>query len=315
MTRSNATLVSIGGGLISAVFFLSILSGSAGALVLAYLAPLPLFLVGFSLGVPGVTIAAAASVLGVLLTGGMFAALGYAVGTALPAVLITRQALLSRTAPDGLVAWYPPGLLLQGMMLYAAAAILVATVAASGVEGGLPALLQAELTQTLAALTGGAMEQPAEQTLATMARLVPGLVAVSWLVMTLINAVLAQGALMRFNRHLRPGMSVSELALQPWVGYAFGAALLVALVSPGLPGFVAANLAMLFGVAFVLLGCAVVHAFMRGRPAAPFVLTVFYLMMFFLAWPLLLVIGLGLVEQYTGLRRRLGGSGPGKEDE
>lgn len=315
MTRTNAALASIGGGLISAVFFLSILSGSAGALVLAYLAPLPLFLVGLGLGVPGVTIAAATSLLGIVLTGGAFAVLGYVVGTVLPAALITRQALLSRTEPDGSVRWYPPGLLLQGMMLYAVAIIVLATLATSGYEGGLPALLQAELRQTLAALAGPMMGEAGDRMIALTARLIPGLVAVSWLIMTMINAALAQGALMRFNRHLRPGMALADLELQSWVGYAFGIAVLVALVSPGLLGFVAANVAMVFGVAFVILGCAVVHAVMRRRQAAPFVLTVFYMMMAFLGWPLLLVAGLGLVEHFTGLRRRLGGPGPGKEDE
>jgi hypothetical protein len=40
----------IGGGVLSALLYLSVLAGGFGALILAWLAPLPLLLVGLSLG-------------------------------------------------------------------------------------------------------------------------------------------------------------------------------------------------------------------------------------------------------------------------
>ena len=43
---TKALLMSIGGGVLSALLYLSVVTGGMGALILAYLAPLPLLMVG-----------------------------------------------------------------------------------------------------------------------------------------------------------------------------------------------------------------------------------------------------------------------------
>ena len=59
---TKALLMSIGGGVLSALLYLSVVSGGMGALILAYLAPLPLLMVGLGAGLRPFAIAATAAV-------------------------------------------------------------------------------------------------------------------------------------------------------------------------------------------------------------------------------------------------------------
>ena len=47
---SRDRLIAVGGGLLCALLYLSVMSGSTGAIFFTYLSQLPLFLVGLSLG-------------------------------------------------------------------------------------------------------------------------------------------------------------------------------------------------------------------------------------------------------------------------
>jgi len=47
---TKALLMFIGGGVLSALLYLSVVTGGMGALILAYLAPLPLLMVGLGAG-------------------------------------------------------------------------------------------------------------------------------------------------------------------------------------------------------------------------------------------------------------------------
>ena len=55
MSRDN--LIALGAGLLSALFYLSVKMGSPGAIILAYLSQLPLFVIGLSLGLTPTAIA------------------------------------------------------------------------------------------------------------------------------------------------------------------------------------------------------------------------------------------------------------------
>ena len=56
---SRVHLIAIGGGILSALFYLSVKLGTPGAIILAYLAQLPLFLVGLAMGVVPAAVASA----------------------------------------------------------------------------------------------------------------------------------------------------------------------------------------------------------------------------------------------------------------
>ena len=75
---TKALLMFIGGGVLSALLYLSVVTGGMGALILAYLAPLPLLMVGLGAGFRPFAIAATSAVAVVGLFGGPLFGLTYA---------------------------------------------------------------------------------------------------------------------------------------------------------------------------------------------------------------------------------------------
>lgn len=309
--------ISFVGGLVSAFFYLAVLFGGFGALILGYLAPFPLFLAGLWAGVPAVAIAGAAGTAAVLAvsSGSLLVALSYLVTGAVPAVLVVRQAMLARTAPDGGLEWYPPGRVLIGLTGMGIAAFLAATALTLDQPGGLEGVMRRILAR-MAEPVFSAQGQPAPGPEAIwVAAALPGLVAVSWVTMTIVNAVLAQGVLMRFGRNRRPPMRLVDLELPRWLAPAFLVAVAAASFGPDPLDFLGLNAALVLTVPFAFAGLSVVHAFARRRSARVPVLVGFYLFLFLFGWPILLLVGLGMIEQWIGLRRRLTAAAPGREDE
>jgi len=314
MTRG--LLMAISGGVLSALLYLSIVSGSFGAVILAYLAPLPLLMVGLGLGLRPGLVAGGTAVAVVSLFGGVLFGLTYGFANIAVTAVIMRQALLARTAPDGGLEWYPPALLLVILTSLGLAAIGLAALATLGSDGGLEGAVREFLTIGL-----GDVAVATAQTGTSMADLVeaftqvfPAMVVVSWLAMAIINAALAQGVLMRFGRNLRPAMRVSSIELPHWTPMLLAAAGVLALAGgDGLIGYLAVNAAIVLLVPFFFAGLAVVHAFAGGRQARTLLLVVFYFFLLVSGWPIALVIGLGVIEQWAGLRRRFSRTGPDQE--
>jgi len=314
MTRG--LLMAISGGVLSALLYLSIVSGSFGAVILAYLAPLPLLMVGLGLGLRPGLVAGGTAVAVVSLFGGVLFGLTYGFANIAVTAVIMRQALLARTAPDGGLEWYPPALLLVILTGLGLAAIGLAALATLGSDGGLEGAVREFLTIGL-----GDVAVATAQTGTSMADLVeaftqvfPAMVVVSWLAMAIINAALAQGVLMRFGRNLRPAMRVSSIELPHWTPMLLAAAGVLALAGgDGLIGYLAVNAAIVLLVPFFFAGLAVVHAFAGGRQARTLLLVVFYFFLLVSGWPIALVIGLGVIEQWAGLRRRFSRTGPDQE--
>ncbi len=98
-------------GALGAGLYLTVLTGSPGAMILVYLAQLPLFAAGLWLGIGAAAMAALTASAVLLAAGGVIAAALFAGLYAAPVVLLVRQALLARNGPEGALEWYPPGLL------------------------------------------------------------------------------------------------------------------------------------------------------------------------------------------------------------
>ncbi len=311
----TALVVAIAGGVVSAALYVSALFAGVTALILCYLAPLPLFLVGLWSGAATTSIAGATGAMVVVVaTGSPWGALGYALTEAAPAVFIARQALLARRTASGGVEWYPPGRLLLGLVGFGVAAFFIAVVLTldqpEGLEGVVRRMVQG-ISQQLLAL-GATLPSSGEEQLAAVA---PGLVVISWLAMTIINAALAQKLLMRFGRNRRPPMRLTTLELPDWVALAFVGMIAATMALPSEVGFLALNVALVLSLPFGLVGLSVVHAFVQRRPAKVALLVGFYLFLFLFGRSILLLIGLGVIEQWIGLRRRWARVSPDQEDE
>ena len=322
-------VIAAGGGLVSAFFYLSVLFGGFGTLILGYLAPLPLFLAGLWLGVPAVLLAGLAGGAAVLVgtSGSLLVSFAYLVTGALPAILVVRQSLLARVPGQGAgqetaargaggeLEWYPPGRVLMGLTGLGVAAVLAAALLTSDQPGGLEGVVRRMLARVAGPLFSAQGLTAPEAGEFWVAEALPGLAAISWVTMTIVNAVLAQGALMRFGRNRRPPMRLAELELPRWLVPAFLAAVLGASVLPDPFGFLAVNVALILAVPFAFAGLSVVHVGARSRSARLPILVGFYTVLFLFGWPILLLVGLGMIEQWIGLRRRFTPAAPGQEDE
>ena len=100
--------LSIAAGLVSAL----IVAGSGQSLTLALVispfAQLPLFLTGLGLGLIPVLVAGLGGAIVCAVLGSPYLGVVFLFMHAVPVVLITRHALLSRTTEAGSVEWYPP---------------------------------------------------------------------------------------------------------------------------------------------------------------------------------------------------------------
>lgn len=325
---SQQTTMAIAAGGVSALLFFGLFAGFFPGAPLAALTAVPLFAAGLGIGMPAAVIAAVfgtvaiAFVVTVMATGeGSFfpAVITFLALHAIPAVILSRQALLSRQTPQG-QEWYPTGLLVCWLVGIVAGYFALALVIFALQGPGLLAVIEGLITATAEALRDANPDLFGDQApispdnIPAIAPFIPGIFAASIMVFVVISGALAQSLLTRFKRNIRPSGDFTELELPMPMLYGFGVSLALSLTTGSL-GMIGKTLAVILAVAYLLQGLAVLHAWARRWKGATVVLTLLYLALI-LVWPApVLVVGLGLVEQVAHLRRRGAGSGPGAEDE
>src|SRR5262249_1816402 len=157
-----------------------------GSLILVYLAQLPLYGVGLSLGVKAAMIAGATATLGTLATGVASGMLFTAIEV-LPALALIHRAL--RPAPEG-DGWAPAGALAMALVMLGLVALGVAGVALAGSEGGFRGAVFGFLAEELAGIFSSAglsasdSAARATDTAGLVAPLFPAMAIGSWLLMT-----------------------------------------------------------------------------------------------------------------------------------
>jgi hypothetical protein len=288
------SLLALAAGIASALLYLLLTSGSPAALVLAYFSQTPLFMVGLGLGLTPALIACGVALVGLATAGELLTTLLFLVLSVVPVVYIVRQGLLSRPGAGGQVEWYPPGPLLGGLTAYGLLLLGLVVV----FHGGQIEEVSREYLDKLAQASGGALGPRADM----LARYIPGAVLASALLMTVVNATLAQGALQRMGHALRPSPQWRTVVLPRWLTPALAVAALAAFL-PDAIGVIGANSAVIVAMPFMLVGLAVLHTISKTWPARGLALGLIYATTVILGWPAILVAGLGVVDQWLPLRR------------
>ena len=302
MGRLGAVAIAAGCGVLGACLYLSVLLGSPGALILMYLAQLPLFVAGLWFGSGAAAIAGLSAFVVMFAATDMIAALLFAALNVGPVVLLVRQALLARRGPAGQIAWYPPGLLVAWLTGLALAGLVAALVGLGG-PAELKAMLSAVVAHSLDRLAEYSLPDR-DQVAAVLATIIPGVVAASWMIMAIVNGRLAQGLLARFGANWRPSPDLAGLSLPVWLAGLFGIAVAATLLG-GIARYLGINTMIALFVPFCLAGLAVLHAAARRLSHPAMALTIFYVVAGLFGWPLLVAALLGLFENWLGLRRRL----------
>jgi len=316
-------LIAIVGGLLSAFAAMAFQGGSAMVLVFVYLAPVPILLVGLGRGPGSALIAAATGFVATGVFGGLLLAGMYGLVYALPAWILARYAVSQQQSPDDSGTsggWPSVGVPLAVLALLAASIILLADINAGGV--GLRGSLHAYMAEVISVLAPTADGDWRGKMINNILPLFPGAVGVSWVILTVVNAIIAQGILVRIGRNLRPSPAYAELQLPQWVSWPLvlsaGAALSGPLLGMEDLGYVGRNSAMVTAVPFFFLGLAVIHTLARRVAATTAVLVVVYLVVILSGWAALVVAGVGVTELWVGLRDRTGkldaGPRPGDDE-
>ena len=303
--------IALGAGVTSAVLFAVARTGSPAALVLAYLAPLPIMIVGlgFTHAVGGAAALIGGGAIGVAM--GPLAAVLFLVALGLPAWHLSRLALLGRPLPNAASGapaprWFPISTLLLNLAAAAAIPVLIIGVALVWRFGGYEQAVTA-LSAKLAALLSREAVTSAFP-FAELVRLAPILMAASSVVMLAVNLWLAARSVQLSSLLVRPWPNLPDALHLPRLAVAGFAALGAASLLPGPFGIAAAVLAAALGVLFAFEGLAAAHVLTRGLTARIVTLTAIYLATAFLMpWPLLALALLGCIDCLVpGLRQGSG---------
>ena len=313
--------IAIGGGAAGALLYLATFLGGPAGMMLAYLAPLPLFAAGLGFGaIAGLVAAVAATVLVAAASAGPFG-LAFAMIYAVPAAGLVRLAL--RRGPDapGSEAesedgWYPPGRLLAWLVIYGCG--LFAALALVSGEDAIAEMVGWVAEKMGEVLSASGDPQATTETLQGIAGYFPAILLFSWAIMLIVNATIAEALLAKAGRAIRPKPAYAAVELPSWYAGAAAGVSALALIAPwlelGALSFAARNAALAMLVPFLLVGLAVIHVWTRRLPARGMILTGCYLVLLVFGWLALPVAGLGFMEQWLLLRRRFAGQA-GQEEE
>ena len=311
-----------GAGLVSALLFAVVATGSPTGLLLCYAAPLPIIIasLGWShlVGLLGVAVGGIAISLSLTSAAGF----AFAIGPALPAWALSYALLGGFGAVrDGTLALpegqapgaYPPGYLLVLVALLGAAVALISAVGLGGgdfpdyqrtLRGVAESLLRTETgTARPTDLPTLAGVQPRD-IVSLLVRIAPGVAAAIFSLALALNLWLGAKAVGLSGRLPRPWPPVPETRMPP---AALGAAV-VGLALLFVPGFVGVGGMTLLGaltMAFGLQGLALLHHVTRGRRARGPLLTFAYLLTIFFGGTFLLMALAGMADTATPLRSRL----------
>lgn len=309
-------LIAVAAGAASGLLLIAPLSGTMFGFGLANFAHLPLFVAGLSAGLFGAAVASATATALVALIMGLFGALPFLAAFAIPTIILVRQALLSRPGADGTAEWYPSGMLLTVLVSYGLAALAVVTLLLAGRPDGLTGVVEDMFADAIGMVTPGMPAGERQDMAAHMSTLPPSIVVASWVLTVTINGVLAQALVARSGTNLRPTPRYNLLQAPPRLLIATAVGGAVWLLAEGTASDLGRAVAILTALPFFFQGLAVIHNVSKGRAARPFMLvTVYFLILFVLGWRgLALVTGLGIAEQWAGLRWRFA-SPPGDEEK
>jgi len=312
---SKDAIIALGAGVLSGVASLTFLAGSTGALLFIYLAPLPLMMVGLGLGVRAGGMAAAAGLITAAAGGGILAAGLYGVIQAAPAWLVTRFALVQRTGPGGKAEWFPAGSVLCCLTALIGAVYLSGIVGIFTGEGTLQENVARQLHHVFELMFPTLMESDRGKVVSLLAPLFPGAVGTSWVLMITANALIAQSLLARMGRNLRPTPVYRDLQLPEWMSWILVASATLALIGSGDLEYIGRNLTVVMAVPYFFVGLAIIHSLARHLAFPVAMLAGVYLALFVSGWAAFVVAGVGVVEQWFGLRRHFPGAGGNKETE
>ncbi|MGJ8533073.1 MAG: DUF2232 domain-containing protein [Alphaproteobacteria bacterium] len=301
-------LISIGAGLLSALLFASILTGSLIAIVMQIFAQLPLQTASLTFGPRASYIAAFAAIVALLFVSGLPSqTISFALNFATPALIASYLAGLKNTdiQEDDLAAWFPLGRILTVI----AGASFVVFVLLSFYSGFTPEeAVTAIETQALILLeptieSGQITLETINQLAVFFVALFPFVAAAGFVVVTTLNLVLAIRIARRYGTFKRPPSSIQSLEI-PRIVHIIALASLAMIWTSGMSHPFLAAIAGASSTLVVFAGFAALHALTSRLSAQRIILFATYGSIILFTFPLLLILILGWIDGFLNLRGR-----------
>ncbi|MFN0263276.1 hypothetical protein ACKTEK_05285 [Tepidamorphus sp. 3E244] len=315
---NSSLIAAIGAGLAAALLFLSLTTGSMLALVLFYLAPLPIFIAGFGWGLPAALIASGVATLSVAL-GASFTYAGiFALTVCAPTIWLARLAMLARpvdeTDPNSPREWYPAGrLVLWTAALGAAFAMFTAYMLGGDVE---TFLTNIDLTIREGFLGGRAAPEGVDLDLLInlLSRMLIPASAAIWTATTLLNLTLAIRLTALSGRSQRERLGLGSMQFGPVAVAAFALSIAAALLGDTVGLYSKAAVGALT-TAFIVLGFATVYGLTRNSSMQGLILSGLAALMLLLPFAFIVVALLGVADALFGLRARFSAAPPANPND
>jgi hypothetical protein len=308
---TTALLLAVAAGFASALLAATITASSLG-LLLVYLSPLPLLILGFAWHP-------------------LLAALGGLVAAILLSIVLTTTSVpLVYVALVGLPAWLfshlatqvpgrdvvgrpavPVGLILAGVALYSALVFLFGALATDGSYAGLEAKLIASAEQLIRLQTdtpeGQPIQLPGGQDpqllIGLYVALVPPAAVLSFGTIFLLNLYVAAKVAQRSGRLIMPWADVPSLHVPRLVVIGMAVSTLLAPL-PGYLGLAFELIAVAGLLVLALQGFAVLHFITRGASWRGMLLTATWVSTILFGLPALAMIALGLADLAFSIRQK-----------
>lgn len=287
MQRLNPNLLAFCGGILTAAFALFPLKFSILSFLITYFAALPLFFVGLCWGFP-MAILGSLTAFGIFTMGAGFnAALVFALTTLLPTLLIVFRFLKGDPAGH-IVSW------VTGLSLVMFLGILL--------------ILSSHSINVLDILNEWfaffADEEVLKKMHGNIIPLIPGISSISWIMMCLVNASLAQRLAVRAGLSKRPYPLPTDTKLYENWDIVLAVSLLLVLTGIPLFAFMGKNMALISTVPIFFVGLKVVYAWLDqfDNPKLWMIAVVF--MSIFLVWPGIIIVMFGVLEPTLHLCQR-----------
>ena len=307
-------LVGLGAGAAAALLFASIASGSVLAIVLFYLAPLPILIAGLGWSHWAGLLAgfAAAASLGLVI--GLYFFIAFLIAVALPAWWLAYLSLLARpVGANGSMTleWYPVGRLVLWAAVIAAVLVIVAVPNFGTDQEAFQAALRSAFERAFRLQTQAPVDAPrpplppdTERLINILVKALPPAAAVVATLVSVFNLWFA-GRIVRLSGRLRrPWPDLSTLTL-PSVTPGLLAVAIAGMFLPDLAGILFGIAAASLLMAYAILGFAVLHSITRGIDYRVLALASAYAAVVVLGWPVLAVSLLGLADSAFNIRARV----------
>jgi len=297
-------LVSVAGGLLSAIMTSAILLNSGVGIILGYFGLLPIILVGFSSGLRYLTIASCFCIVSLMLFSNQAQVTLYFFSMVIPSALICYLVLNRKYKNNKSSGWREIGEVLSAMTLLAIIYLLAGAVFLTDGSYDLESQIKGMLNKIFSERMQIASALDRKLLISTVIPYFPALIASSWLIMILINAVIAQSILIKIDKNIRPRVKYSLLLAPQWVYWVFTFFGVIALFGSGEIKFITQNACLISAIPFFLLGLTVFNHLARRTRAPRAVLFIFYIFLSISSWAIAICTIIGFFEEWLKLREK-----------